>query len=127
MRSLSTAGRGRVLLPLVAVALVLVLALFGVTRREEARAVAVRGDVRICATLQGEDARACYGREVARQLAAIGGRDVGKAAAAAASSIEFAAASANSSALLCDLHARVGGADSATPSWVGWNEPLVQG
>jgi predicted transcriptional regulator len=77
--------------------------------------------------LRGDAARACYSREVARQLAAIGDRDAGEVSAAAASSVEFAASSANSSALLCDLHARVGAADSATPSWIGWNEPCVRG
>jgi len=119
-------GRRRALPVLLLAALA--LAPFGATRPGEARTVAVRGDVSICEALRGDVARACYSREVARQLAAIGGRNPAEAVAAAASSVEFAASSANSSRLLCDLHARLGDAESATtPSWLGWNEPLVQG
>ena len=82
----------------------------------------------VCAELKGDAARACYSREVGRELAAVGG---GAAPASRSwrrrtrrrGDVHLADAEA-AQPLLCDLHARVGVTDEQVPSWLGWTEPL---
>jgi hypothetical protein len=94
----------------------------------EDRTQPARGVVSSCARLQGDAARACYSREVGRELAAVGSTGAPKITfSAPADSTEVRIASvAAEQPLLCDLHARVGVVDSQVPSWLGWNEPLAQ-
>jgi hypothetical protein len=98
-----------------------------VQRRDEpAAAAAAGGNVGQCAQLAGEAARACYSREVGRELASLGAAAPRAVFAAETSgSVTFtAAAQADSAALLCDLHLRVGVTDESKPSWTTWAEPL---
>ena len=81
----------------------------------------------------GDAARACYSREVGRELAAVGGVRRRRVTFAGAlrriGEVTFAAAdveTAQAGPLLCDLHARVGVTDEQVPSWLGWTEPLAQ-
>jgi len=94
---------------------------FSVAERGSASpAAAVGGDVRVCQSLKGDTARACYRREVGLALAAISGTS---AVPAEATRVTFASP-AGTTPLLCDLHARVGVIDAQAPSWLGWTEPL---
>jgi hypothetical protein len=85
------------------------------------------GNFAVCAKLEGDPARACYNREVTRELAAIGGASpsVSFAAPSDAGELTFTSTEAPADPLLCDLHARVGVLDEQTPSWLGWTEPVV--
>ena len=82
---------------------------------DDARAVPVGGDVAKCVTLYGDAARECYRREVALQLAEIAGRPARDLVEPA--NVDFAVIEPEDVELLCDLHARVGDADSA-PGWL---------
>ncbi|MDA0141952.1 hypothetical protein [Solirubrobacter deserti] len=86
--------------------------------RSEGSTAAAGGNVRTCAALTGEPARACYAREVGRELAAAGGGAPRALAASASSTVTFAAA--DTAALLCDLHIRVGATDATKASWTTW-------
>ena len=96
-------------------------------RRDDGRPVG--GNFAACAKLEGDAARACYSREVGRELASVGG------AAPATSRSALPAGqqrgdvhrrpTSTAQPLLCDLHARVGVIDEQVPSWLGWTEPLV--
>ena len=74
-------------------------------------------------------ARACYSREVGRELAAVGGT----APATSRSSrrrqqrgdVRHGGPATPRPPLLCDLHLRVGVTDEQVPSWLGWTEPLA--
>jgi hypothetical protein len=80
----------------------------------------------VCAKLEGDAARACYGREVGRELAAVGGVAPTTTLAAPAGSGEVTFTSLEQAVpLLCDLHARVGVIDAQVPSWLGWTESLA--
>jgi hypothetical protein len=123
---LSPSRRWAALVALLASGAVLVVVL---SRGEDTTAAtAVRGNVNACVTLTGEAARNCYAREVALELAAVGGTGgtpqvmFEAPADSAGSTVTFAtAASADTSAaLLCDLHIRVGATDESTPSWTSW-------
>jgi hypothetical protein len=96
---------------------------FSVTqRRDEPAAAAAGGDVASCVQLNGDAARACYTREVGRELSSVGSAPRAVFAADTSGSVTFAAD--DSAALLCDLHLRVGVTDESKPSWTGWTEPL---
>jgi hypothetical protein len=86
------------------------------------------GDVGACARLKGDPARACYSREVGRELASVGAAGAPRITFAAPSGsgtdVTFTTAS-DSQPLLCDLHTRVGVVDSNVPSWVEWTEPVA--
>ncbi|RKQ91109.1 hypothetical protein C8N24_0926 [Solirubrobacter pauli] len=87
-------------------------------------AAAPGGNVALCTDLQGEAARACYAREVGRELASVGGstgtpQAVSAAAPESANIVTFAAED-QSAALLCDLHIRVGATDERKPAWTSW-------
>ena len=97
--------------------------LLSVAQRRDEPAAASGGNVNQCAQLKGDAARACYSREVGRELASLGATPRAVFAPEASGSVTFAAA-ADSAALLCDLHLRVGVTDESKPSWVGWAEPL---
>jgi hypothetical protein len=94
------------------------------------RGVANGGDFSVCAQQEGEAARACYQREVGRELAAVGGSSPLTVSLVAPSGgdgeVTFASADAERAAdqtLLCDLHTRVGVTSEQVPSWIGWSEP----
>jgi uncharacterized protein (DUF697 family) len=108
---------------LVALGAFLVLA-FGRSDGSSAEAVSPRGNVSACTALTGEAARACYAREVGRELAALGGSTGGAPralAAATTNTVTFAAGGDTSAALLCDLHLRVGVTDLEKASWTSWS------
>ncbi len=107
---------------LVALATVLVLAL-GRGEESAADVTAQRGDVSACTALQGDEARACYAREVGLELAAIGpggGAAPTALAAPVDGTVSFASEQDTSAALLCDLHIRVGATDANKASWTEW-------
>jgi len=96
-----------------------------ISRDEESSTFAVSGgNVGVCTDLEGDAARACYAREVGRELASVGGapQPVFSAPADGTSTVTFAsAASADSSAaLLCELHIRAGVTDESKPNWTSW-------
>lgn len=106
---------------LIAFGALLVLA-FGRADGSSAEAVPQRGNVGSCASLAGDQARACYSREVGRELAAIGGTGNATPRAfkiATSTTVTFADADP-SAALLCDLHVRVGRTDVNKASWTNW-------
>ena len=95
-------------------------------RRDADTRPALGGNFAVCKTLEGEQARRCYAREVSRELASIGGATPNVTLAAPAGSGQGTFTSAETAApLLCDLHARVGVIDEQVPSWLGWTESLV--
>jgi hypothetical protein len=100
-------------------------------RRDSPPRFATGGDFSVCSKQRGEAARACYSREVGRELAAVGVVEPSISFAAPAGSsteVTFAEADVETSqqdSLLCDLHTRVGVTDEQVPSWVAWSEPLA--
>jgi hypothetical protein len=100
-------------------------------RRDTPSRAATGGDFGLCSKQQGDAARACYSREVGRELAAVGGSAPAitlEAPSGSASEVTFTSAEAEAAQqpLLCDLHARVGVTDEQVPSWLGWTEPLAE-
>jgi len=95
-------------------------------RRDNASPSFAGGNVSVCAKLEGDAARACYGREVGRELAAVGGAAPRTTFAAPAGTGEVTFTSVEQAdPLLCDLHARVGVIDAQVPSWLGWTTSLA--
>jgi hypothetical protein len=97
-------------------------------RRDDDPRPALGGNPTACATLKGDQARACYRREVSRELATIGGAtpNVSLVAPSGSGQVTFTSTTTQTNTpLLCDLHARVGVLDEQTPSWLGWTESLV--
>ena len=89
-------------------------------------ATAATGNVGSCLKLKGDAARACYSREVGKQLAAAGGAPRAVFAAAAdPGAVTFVSDDTQGAELLCPLHTRVGVTDENRPSWVSWTEPPV--
>ena len=101
-------------------------------RRDDSPRAATGGDFGVCSKQQGDAARACYSREVGRELAAVGGSSQAITLIAPADTtgeVTFTSADAESAQqapLLCDLHTRVGVTDEQVPSWLGWTEPLAE-
>ena len=105
--------------------------LYSVAQRRDPPARALSGgDFTICAKQEGDIARACYTREVGRELASVGAGTSPRLSFEAPSGtgeVTFASTEGTVSGdpLLCDLHARVGVTDEQVPSWLGWTEPLA--
>jgi hypothetical protein len=102
-----------------------------VQRRDAAQPVSSGGNFGVCSKVKGEAARACYSREVGRELAVVGSTEpeITIAAPAGTGEVTFASVEAQAEAqapLLCDLHTRVGVTDAQVPSWLGWTEPLTK-
>jgi len=100
-------------------------------RRDAVEPVSTGGNFGVCAKAKGEAARACYSREVGRELAVVGSTapEITIAAPSGTGVVAFASAETQAEAqapLLCDLHTRVGVTDAQVPSWLGWTEPLTQ-
>jgi hypothetical protein len=97
-------------------------------RRDRRASAPPGGDFGACAKLEGDAARACYSREIGRELQAVGGGSGPQLTfAAPADSGQVTLTSLEGTEpLLCDLHARVGVVDAQVPSWLGWTEPLVE-
>jgi hypothetical protein len=98
-------------------------------RRDRRAAAPEGGDFGACSKLEGDAARACYSREVGRELQAVGGSSgpqITFAAPADTSTQVTLTSLEGTEPLLCDLHARVGVVDAQVPSWLGWTEPLVE-
>jgi hypothetical protein len=98
--------------------------LVAVAQRDQ-RPLARGGDLTACARLKDDSARACYTREMGRELAAVGTGGVTLSAPAESTQVTFTSSRSEPEPLLCDLHERVGVVDEQTPSWLGWNEPIV--
>jgi hypothetical protein len=103
-----------------------------VQRRDAAQPVSRGGNFGVCSKAKGEAARACYRREVGRELAVVGATapEITIAAPAGTGQVAFASIATQAQAeaqapLLCDLHTRVGVTDAQVPSWLGWTEPLA--
>ncbi len=95
-------------------------------RRGGNEATAATGNVASCLQLKGDVARACYSREVGKQLAAAGSAPRAVFVAAAdPGATTFVSDDAQGAELLCPLHTRVGVTDENRPSWVSWTEPPV--
>ena len=97
-------------------------------RRDRRASAPPNGDFGACARLEGDAARACYSREVGRELQAVGGSGGPQLTFAAPgdSSTQVTLTSIEGAEpLLCDLHARVGVVDAQVPGWLGWTEPIV--
>ena len=94
-------------------------------RRDDSRPVG--GNFAACVKLEGDAARACYNREVGRELSSVGvaAPNITLAAPAGTGEVTFSSADVAAQPLLCELHARVGVVDEQVPSWLGWTEPLV--
>jgi hypothetical protein len=100
-----------------------------VQRRDTAQPLPAGGNFGVCSQAKGEAARACYSREVGRELAVVSAvaPEITLAAPAGTGEVTFASNEAEAQApLLCELHARVGVTDVQVPSWLGWTEPLAQ-
>lgn len=101
-------------------------------RRDAPSRLATGGDFGVCSQQRGEAARACYRREVGRELATVGSAAPGitlVAPAGTSTEVTFAEADVETSQqddLLCDLHTRVGVTDEQVPSWLSWAEPPAQ-
>ena len=94
-------------------------------RRDRRAETPPNGDFGACARLEGDVARACYSREVGRELQAVGGKPQLTFAAPADAATQVTLTSIEGpQPLLCDLHARVGVAMRG-PGWLGWTEPIV--
>jgi hypothetical protein len=127
--SLSSSTRRLILLGVVVAAGALMLSV--VQRRDAAQPVSSGGNFGVCSKAKGEAARACYSREVGRELAVVGGTapEITIAAPAGTGEVTFASVEPQAEAqgpLLCDLHTRVGVTDAQVPSWLGWTEPLAE-
>jgi hypothetical protein len=100
-------------------------------RRDTPSRLATGGEFGVCSQQKGDAARACYSREVGRELAAVGASTPAitiESPSGSGGEVTFAAAAVETSQqepLLCDLHARVGVTDEQVPSWLGWTEPLA--
>ena len=124
-KSLSSPTRRGLLLGGVTLAVAAVL--FSVLqRRDDDGRPAMGGNFAVCAKLEGDAARACYDREVGRELSSVGGAapNVSLSAPADSGEVTFTSSEATQP-LLCDLHARVGVIDEQVPSWLGWTESLA--
>jgi hypothetical protein len=102
-----------------------------VQRRDAVEPVSAGGNFNVCAKAKGEAARACYSREVGRELAVVGSTapEITFSAPAGTGAVTFASVETQAEAqgpLLCELHVRVGVTDAQVPSWLGWTEPLAQ-
>jgi hypothetical protein len=101
-------------------------------RRDSPSRFATGGDFGVCSKQRGDAARACYRREVGRELAAVGNAAPAitrVAPAGTSTEVTFAEADVETSQqddLLCDLHTRVGVTNEQVPSWLGWAEPLAE-
>jgi hypothetical protein len=102
-----------------------------VQRRDASQPVRAGGNFNVCSKAKGEAARACYSREVGRELAVVGATasEITFEAPSGTGEVTFASAETQAEAqgpLLCELHVRVGVTDEQVPSWLGWTEPLAQ-
>jgi hypothetical protein len=100
-------------------------------RRDTPSRSGMGGDFSVCSKQEGDAARACYSREVGRELAVVGGSAPAVtlvAPSGSASEVTFTTAGVEAAQepLLCDLHVRVGVTDEQVPSWLGWSEPLAE-
>jgi hypothetical protein len=98
-------------------------------RRDTAQPVSGGGNFGVCSKAKGEAARACYSREVGRELAVVGATapEITISAPAGTGVVTFASVEAQQEpGLLCELHERVGVTDEQVPAWLGWSEPLVE-
>jgi hypothetical protein len=104
---------------LIGVLLAAVAVLIGVAQRDRRPVPQAGGEFGGCARLEGDAARACYRREVGRELMAVGGGPkITIAAPADGTAVTFTSdVAASSDPLLCDLHVRVGAVDAAEPNW----------
>jgi hypothetical protein len=120
---LSSSTRRRVLAGVLLVAAAVTLV--AVAQRSDRPVARSGGDLTACARLKDDSARACYTREVGRELAAVGTGGVTLSAPAESTQVTFTSSRSEPQPLLCDLHERVGVVDEQTPSWLGWSEPIV--
>jgi hypothetical protein len=103
-----------------------------VERGDTPSRAATGGDFGVCAKQQGDQARACYSREVGRELATVGGSTGAVTLVVPSGStgeVTFTSADVETSqqdSLLCDLHTRVGVTSDQVPSWLSWSEPLAE-
>jgi 2-keto-3-deoxy-6-phosphogluconate aldolase len=100
-------------------------------RRDAPQPVSAGGNFGVCSKTKGEAARACYSREVGRELAVVGATapEITIAAPAGTGEVTFSPVETQAQAqapLLCELHERVGVTDAQVPSWLGWTEPLAR-
>jgi hypothetical protein len=125
--SLSSPTRRLILLGVIVAAGALLWSV--VQRRDAPQPVSTGGSFGVCATVKGEAARACYSREVGRELAVVGSAapEITIGAPAGTSVVTFASVETQQPPpLLCELHERVGVTDAKVPSWLGWTEPLAR-
>ena len=128
-QSLSSSSRRLLLLGVLVAAGALLYSVL--ERRDSPSTFATGGDFGVCSKQRGDAARACYSREVGRELAAVGGAgpEISFAAPSGVSNeVTFAEADVETpqqDALLCDLHVRVGVTDAQVPPWLGWAERLA--
>jgi hypothetical protein len=102
---------------LTGVLLLAVAALMGVAQRDRRAEAPGGGEFSNCARLDGDTARACYRREVGRELMAVGaGPKINVDAPADGIAVTFTS-DAESEPLLCDLHVRVGAVNALEPNW----------
>ena len=103
-----------------------------VERRDASPRAATGGDFGVCSKQQGDKARACYSREVGRELASVGGSAPAITLVVPSGSsgeVTFTSADVETSqqdSLLCDLHTRVGVTSEQVPAWLAWSEPLAE-
>ena len=103
---------------LIGVLLLAVAVLMGVAQRDRREEAPAGGEFSGCARLEGDEARACYRREVGRELTTVGdgGPKITIAAPADGTAVTFTS-DARSEPLLCDLHVRVGAVNEFEPNW----------
>src|SRR4051794_41573089 len=89
-------------------------------RRDAPAQASAGGNVRTCVELKGDAARACYRREVSRDLAAVGGTTPRAFFKAQTGAVSFTAAADTGADLLCDLHTRVGVTATNRAGWTEW-------
>ena len=85
--------------------------LLSVAQRRDEPAAAAEANVSQCAQLKGDAARACYSREVGRELASMGARrarSFARRRTRRPGDVRRRHRRRDSAALLCDLHLRVG-------------------
>jgi hypothetical protein len=100
-----------------------------VQRRDATQPVSTGGNFGVCSQAKGDAARACYSREVGRELAVVGttAPELAISAPSGTGVVTFASVEAQRQPeLLCALHERVGVTDEQVPSWLSWNEPLAK-